>query len=109
MRYCLILDLKDDPALIAKYLQYHQEVWPEVIQRIKVSGIQSMEIYHMHTRLVMILETAPDFSFERKSQADLATPRVQEWEHLMDTYQQRLPFAKTDEKWVLMDKIFQLD
>jgi L-rhamnose mutarotase len=33
-------------------------------------------------------------------------PRVQEWEDLMATYQQALPFAKPGEKWVRMDRIF---
>ncbi|WP_415859576.1 L-rhamnose mutarotase [Aureibaculum sp. 2210JD6-5] len=37
-RYCLSLDLKDDPKLIAEYKEYHAEgnVWPEVVKSIKV-------------------------------------------------------------------------
>ena len=31
MRYCLALDLKDEPELIAAYDEYHRSVWPEVI------------------------------------------------------------------------------
>lgn len=67
-----------------------------------------MEIYQVHTRLFMIMEVNDDFSFEKKNQADRSNPKVQEWEKLMDTYQQRLPFAKQGEKWVLMEKIFEL-
>jgi len=33
---------------------------------------------------------------------------VQEWEKLMWKYQQALPKAKPGEKWVLMNKIFEL-
>jgi L-rhamnose mutarotase len=33
---------------------------------------------------------------------------VQEWERLMWTYQQSLPFAEPGEKWVLAEKIFEL-
>ena len=44
-RYCLTLDLKDDPELIAEYEAYHQAVWTEVLQSIKESGIVDMEIY----------------------------------------------------------------
>ena len=39
---------------------------------------------------------------------DIKNIKVQEWEKLMWTYQQKLPIAKKDEKWLLMDKIFQL-
>jgi L-rhamnose mutarotase len=33
---------------------------------------------------------------------------VQEWEDLMWRYQQALPSAREGEKWLLMDKIFEL-
>jgi L-rhamnose mutarotase len=56
----------------------------------------------------MIMEVNDTFSFEQKNAADLANPKVQEWETLMWKYQQALPFAKPGEKWILMDKIFNL-
>ncbi len=108
IRFCLTLDLKDDPTLIEHYISHHKKVWPEVVESLRVSGILTMEIYQVHTRLFMMLEVNDDFSFEKKSQADKLNSNVQEWEKLMDTYQQRLPFAKPDEKWVLMEKIFKV-
>jgi L-rhamnose mutarotase len=39
---------------------------------------------------------------------DSANPKVQEWENLMWKYQQALPSAKPGEKWLLMNKIFEL-
>lgn len=56
----------------------------------------------------MVMEVADNFSFEAKAQADEANPKVQEWEALMWKYQQALPTAKPGEKWLLMEKIFQL-
>ena len=44
-RYCLTLDLKNDPKLIAEYDHHHKQVWSEVLDSIKQSGILSMEIY----------------------------------------------------------------
>ena len=41
-RYCLTLDLKDDPALIAEYRKYHEKIWPEITKSIKDSGIEDM-------------------------------------------------------------------
>jgi L-rhamnose mutarotase len=107
-KYCLTLDLKDDPALIAEYEKYHEAIWPEIHESITSSGITNMEIYRHDTRLFMIMETDDTFSFEKKGAADAANPKVQEWEALMWKYQQPLKNAVKGEKWVLMDKIFQL-
>jgi len=106
-RFCLVLDLKDDPKLIAEYKSYHQNVWPEVLKSIKDSGIQKMEIYRTGNRLTMVMETSESFSFQKKAEADANNPKVQEWEKLMWNYQQAIPHAKPGEKWVLMEKIFE--
>jgi L-rhamnose mutarotase len=108
MRYCLALDLKDDPQLIAAYDEYHQSVWPEIIDSIKSSGIKSLEIYRISNRLFMIIETDADFNFEQKAAMDAKNEIVQQWENTMWEYQQALPIAKPGEKWVLMQKIFSL-
>lgn len=107
-RYCLALDLKNDPHLIEEYEAYHKKVWPEILASIKESGIHHMEIYRTGNRLFMIIETHDDFSFDKKAKNDNSNPRVQEWEQLMWNYQQALPHAKPGEKWVLMDKIFEI-
>lgn len=108
MKYCLALDLKNDEKLIAEYEKYHQNVWPEIVDSIRESGITGLEIYRVSNRLFMIMETDEIFSFERKDEIDNDNPRVQEWESLMWNYQQALPFAAPGEKWILMNKIFDL-
>ncbi|MXV14928.1 L-rhamnose mutarotase [Hufsiella ginkgonis] len=107
-RYCLALDLVDDPALIAEYEDYHQAIWPEIRKSILDAGITNMEIYRIATRLFMIMDTDETFDPVRKQEADAANPSVAEWEQLMWKYQQALPQAKSGEKWLMMDKIFQL-
>ena len=107
-RFSLALDLKDDPALIKEYENYHENVWPEIKQSIKNADIINMEIYRTANRLFMIIETTDNFSFQRKAQMDTGNDKVQEWEKLMWKFQQPLSWAKEGEKWVLMDKIFSL-
>lgn len=107
IRYCLALDLKDDPALIAEYEEYHRNVWPEILKSIRDAGIERMEIYRTGNRLFMIMEVSTTFSFEKKATADAASDIVQQWEKLMWKYQQALPGSKPGEKWVLMEKIFE--
>ncbi|HTU32963.1 MAG TPA: L-rhamnose mutarotase [Candidatus Acidoferrum sp.] len=108
-RYCLTLDLKDDPALIAEYKRYHKKIWPEITESIKTAGIENLEIYLVGTRMFMILEAGPDFSFEAKARADRDNPKVQEWEELMWRFQRALPQAKPGDKWLLMERIFELE
>jgi L-rhamnose mutarotase len=108
-RYCFALDLKDDPSLIQEYENWHRKVWPEILESIRDSGIESMHIYRTGNRLFMIMEVADDFTFERKAAADQANERVRDWETMMWEYQQGLPWARKDEKWVLMDPVFDLN
>ncbi|HVS93549.1 MAG TPA: L-rhamnose mutarotase [Mucilaginibacter sp.] len=107
-RYGLALDLKDDPQLIAEYEEYHRAVWPEIKKSILDSGIINMEIYRAGNRLFMVMETDDSFSFDRKAVMDDSNTKVQEWEQLMWKFQQPLPGSKPGEKWVLMDRIFDL-
>ena len=107
-KYCLALDLKNDAALIAEYKKHHEKIWPEIKDSLIDAGIENLEIYNVSNRLFMILEVNDSFSFEKKTAMDLESPKVQEWEDLMWKYQQKLPFAKANEKWMLMDKIYQL-
>ncbi len=107
-RFCLTLDLKNDPKLIEEYKRYHTQVWPEIVKSIRDSGILDMEIYLLGTRMFMIIEADTNFSFESKAESDSANPKVQEWEQLMWKFQQSLPDAKPGEKWILMDRVFKL-
>lgn len=108
-RYCLTLDLIPNDKLIAEYEEMHREVWPEIIESIRSSGIENMEIYRAGNRLSMIMEVNDVFSFADKAAMDAGNEKVQEWETLMWKYQQAVPGAKPGEKWIMMDKIFELN
>jgi L-rhamnose mutarotase len=108
-RYCLALDLKNDPQLIAEYEAYHKHVWPEIEKSIRDAGITNLDIYRVENRLFMILEADDFFTFEKKSAMDASNAKVQEWETLMWKFQQALPGSRPGEKWILMDKIYQLN
>ncbi len=108
-RYCLTLDLKDDPTLIAEYKRHHEKIWPEITQSIRESGIEDLEIYLLGTRMFMIMEVNDHFSFEAKTRSDSSNPKVREWEELMWKFQQPLPDARAGEKWLLMERIFKLE
>jgi L-rhamnose mutarotase len=107
-RYCFALDLNDDPVLIREYEEWHRKVSPEIKESITSTGITVLDIYRVGNRLFMLMDAEDDFSLDEKAKKDAVNPKVQEWEKLMWKYQKPLPFAKPGEKWVLMEKIFQL-
>lgn len=107
-RYCFALDLHDDPKLIAEYEDWHKRVWPEIIKSITDAGITSLDIYRVSNRMFMIMDTTDMFELEHKAKMDASNPTVQSWEKLMWKYQKPLPFAKPGQKWMLMEKIFEL-
>jgi L-rhamnose mutarotase len=109
-RYCYSCDLKDDSKLIAEYKAYHAEgkAWPEITKSIKDAGIVDMQIYLTGNRMFMIMEVNDTFNPDKKAAMDAQNSKVQEWENLMWDYQQELPWAEKGEKWIALDKIFQL-
>jgi L-rhamnose mutarotase len=108
--FCFALDLHDDPDLIAEYKRYHEleNIWPQVLDCIRADGILREEIYLAGNRLVLILQTMDEFSLDAKMAADRECPEMQKWEKLMWKFQKPLPFARPGEKWVLMEKIFEV-
>ena len=108
-KICLALDLVNKKELIDEYINHHRSVWPEVESSIIDSGIKKMEIYSIYDRLFMIIYVSKDFSFENKSKLDVKNKIVQKWEFLMSKYQKKLPNTNKNEKWRIMDKIYELD
>jgi L-rhamnose mutarotase len=109
-RLLYALDLKDDPALIADYEAWHRadKVWPSVVESLKASGMDELQLYRTGNRLVLIIEAPDEFSPAAKASADAANAEVQAWEKLMWVFQQPLPWAAPGQKWVPMQPIFAL-
>ena len=106
-RFCLALDLKNEPELIAKYLNHHapENCWPEISAGIKKSGIEIMDIYQTDNRLFMICEMPVEVDFEEAWQKMGTYERQAEWGALMSKFQQALPGHKLE--WVKMQKVYQ--
>ncbi len=105
--FALALDLKEDASLIAGYDAYHRAVPEPIRASLTEAGILSMDIYRWQNRLVMVIVTTDDFTFERKAKLDEANPDVQAWEKLMSKFQQPLPGSQPGEKWQQMERVFK--
>jgi L-rhamnose mutarotase len=108
VRRCLTLDLKDNPAAIEAYDRYHAEVWPEVLAHLGASGIEDMTIWRRGSRLMMLIETAPDFQLSRLVATADSSTRVKEWDRLMATFQQALSDSDGEGLWQSMSEVFNL-
>ena len=109
-RLAFALDLKDDPTLIAEYEAWHSpERFPRaILESLRSSGIINLEIFRTGTRLFLLIDALDDFSFDRKTTADAKNADVQSWERLMWSFQQGLPWAAPEQKWVPMQSVFCL-
>ena len=109
-RFCLCLELNNDPELIEEYKHWHrpEHIWPEIPEGIRQVGIISMEIYLLGTQLFMIIEAGPDFDFDRDMQILAELPRQQEWEAFVAKFQKTSPDARSSEKWRVMERVFKL-
>lgn len=105
-RYCQTLTLVDDEGMIARYVEAHSHVWPEIIEGQRQVGILDMQIYRKGRQLFMIMDVKDDFDFQ-KDMARLATlSRQAEWEAYVAQFQGCAADARSDEKWQLMERIF---
>ncbi|WP_372524730.1 L-rhamnose mutarotase [Piscinibacter sp.] len=107
MRHILALDLKDDPALIARYEEHHRAVWPEVLDHLACHGVTAMTIHRLGTRLVMVMDTdATVHDPLRMAAATQTDPVIARWETLMWEFQAPTPWTPAGSKWTPMHCIF---
>jgi len=107
-RLCFALDLVSDATLIKEYCRMHElgSVWPAVIDHIRATGVESMEIWQRGDRLFMIVEAADDYP--RSGAARVAQHENDRWEQLMTSFQRELPDSSPGEKWSPLRRIFVL-
>lgn len=110
-RYCKTLLLENNPDLIEAYKEVHSpgNTWPEIAQGMKEVGILDMEIYIHENRLFMIMDTVADFDHDRAMNELAGKPRQSEWEAFVSRFQVTSKEASANEKWVLMERIYELD
>ena len=105
-RYCQTLTLVDDETMIARYVEAHKHVWPEIIEGQRAVGILDMQIYRRRSSVFMIMDTVDDFDFDRDMARLAAMPRQAEWEAYVARLQGCRPDAPASAKWKLMERIF---
>jgi L-rhamnose mutarotase len=106
--YGMTLMLKDDDEIVERYKEYHRKAWPEVVSRLRESGITQMRIYLLGRRMFMYMEAVDGFSPERDFPKLVQDSRYREWDELMRGLQQPAPEARAGEWWAPMEEVFDL-
>jgi len=110
IRFVLTVNLKNDPAAIEAYRDYHRRVWPEVLQSLRDVGVEAMDIYLLGRRAVMIVEMTDGLDYRRAFAAHMSSnPRVSAWERLMKSLQGPPPDAAAGEWGAVMEPVFRLE
>lgn len=105
-----VLDLQNDPALIAEYEWWHrpENIWPEVLDALRARGASELELFRCGNRLVQVLEVDEQSNAADPNAGSADSSRLQDWEQFMWKFQQALPFAAPGQKWVPMNRVFSL-
>ncbi len=90
------------------YRQYHAEVWPEVVQKIRECNIENYSIFLKNDMLFAYFEyRGDDIKSDLGKMA--SDPKTQEWWAITGPMQEPLPDRKNGEWWATMDEVFHLE
>jgi len=106
--YVFGVRLIDDGEMVQKYLEYHQNVWPEVEKGFEEAGYKQIRLYRYGNYVTMILKVPKGADLAKMGEISKnSDPKVEEWQNLMDDFQRGLPGVEEDQKWVMLEKIYE--
>lgn len=104
----MVVNLVDDSLKIARYLAYHQKVWPEVEAGFRRAGYRDIRLYRYNRSVVMIVTVPVGADLAAMGRAAEAyDPRCAEWNRMMDTFQLGVPGTRPGQKWVQADLYYE--
>ena len=107
--FALTINLKDDEEIIERYKEYHRNPFPEVVEQISRSGILDMKIFLRDRRMFMYMTTTDNYDPSRKAKGEPEShPKCDEWNRLMNSFQEPAAEAGEGEWWASMEQVFDL-
>jgi hypothetical protein len=105
----LTANLVPDERKQREYLQYHAtqfEKWPEVATGFCNASFQQLLVFRQGRQLMLVISIPHGASLEELNpRTTLNNPRVDDWNRLMEQYQQGLPGTKPGETWVFLKPV----
>lgn len=97
-----------DPQSFESYKEYHEAVWPDVLNMITKCNIRNYSIFHKDGLLFAYFEyTGDDFSADMARMA--ADPVTQKWWDIMMPMQRPVENRAEGEWWANMEEVFYLE
>lgn len=98
------------PECIEEYRRDHANIWPEIAQAIRVSGIRNYSIYLLGEQLFAYYEyVGPEEEYEARMATLAEAPRMREWWDRMEPMQVPDPKRKDGSWWSDMEEVFHQD
>jgi len=103
-RYAFQLRLK--PGVAAEYEAAHRQVWPELLAKIKATGISQYSIFRRGQDLFLFLHAE---NFDRAWDQLANDPVNQRWQKEMARFFEPVPDRKPGERFAMMEEVFYLE
>ncbi|WP_285184499.1 L-rhamnose mutarotase [Rhodococcus sp. MEB041] len=104
-RYCFTLQLR--PESVPEYSRRHAEVWPEMLEALKVNGWNNYSLHIRDDGLIVGYVESPDLG---AAQAAMSSTDVNaRWQAQMAPFFTGLGSATPDEGFVLLRELFHLE
>ncbi|RZK36771.1 MAG: L-rhamnose mutarotase, partial [Hymenobacter sp.] len=105
----LTANLVKDPAKQREYLRYHATQfaqWPEVAQGFCRASFQQLLVFRQGRQLLLVISIPHGESLdELNPKTTENNPRVNDWNRLMQQYQEGLPGTRPGETWVFLQPV----
>lgn len=96
-----VVDIVKDEQKLKQYLDYHQQVWPEVEAGFKKAGYKKITLYRYDHLLVMTIVVPEGANLDEMGKvAESYDKRCAEWNRLMNTYQVGVEGTSPGQTWV---------
>jgi len=103
-----VVNIIPGDQLLNEYLDYHQQIWPEVEAGFKKAGYKDIVLYRYDHLLVMTITVPQGANLDSMSRlAESYSPRCAAWNKLMATYQTGVPGAPKGATWVEMKSFYK--
>jgi len=100
--------IKVKPDKVEEYKEYHENVWPDVLETIKECNIENYSIFYKDGYLFAYFEyTGDDFEKDMEKMAD--DPVTQDWWDEVKPLQDPIEAREGGEWWADMEEVFHVD
>ncbi len=93
---------------VEEYIDYHENVWPEVLKTITECNIRNYSIFYHDGYLFAYFEYIGD-DFEEDMRKMVDDPVTQEWWDEVKPLQEPLQSREEGEWWAEMKEVFHID